>query len=206
MPIRVLTVDDHPVVRAGVRAILANEADIEVVGEAVDGVDAVTLYERERPDVVLMDLRLPRMDGVAAIRRIIGIDPNARILALTSYDGDADIYRALDAGASGYLLKDMVGVEVIGAIRSLLDGKRVIPPDVATRLAEFTPRRDLTQREREVLVLAARGLGNKEIGRTIGRTEATAKAHLKNAMEKLGAQDRTAAVTQAVRRGIIRLD
>jgi DNA-binding NarL/FixJ family response regulator len=206
MAIRVLTVDDHPVVRAGVRAILANEVDIDVVGEATDGVEAMALYEEYEPDVVLMDLRLPRMDGIAAIRAIVGLHPEARILALTSYEGDADIYRALDAGALGYLLKDMIGAEVVDAIRRLASGKRVIPQEVAARLAEFTPRHDLTGREREVLLLAAKGLRNREIGRMIGRTEATAKAHLKNAMAKLGVNDRTEAVTLAIQRGIIHLD
>ena len=204
--IRVLAVDDHPVVRAGVRALLANEPDIEVVGEAVDGAEAVGLYERLAPDVVLMDLRLPCMDGVEAIRAIISANPDARILALTTYGGDADIYRALDAGASGYLLKDMLGTEVVGAIRSLAEGKRVIPQEVAGRLAEFTPRQDLTPRELEVLLLAAKGLRNKQIGRIIGRTEATAKAHLQSVMAKLGVQDRTEAVTLALQRGIIHLD
>lgn len=206
LSLRILTVDDHPVVRAGIRAILANEMDMQVIGEATNGVEAVAEYEAQRPDVVLMDLRLPVMDGIEAIRCITARDPEARILALTSYEGDVDIYRALDAGARGYLLKDMLGTEVARAIRALMMGQRIIPPRVAERLAQFTPRRDLTPREVEVLQFAARGMSNRDIGDAIGRTEGTAKAHLKNAMEKLGVQDRTEAVTVAVQRGIIRLE
>ncbi|MFL5574481.1 MAG: response regulator [Gemmatimonadaceae bacterium] len=204
--IRVLAADDHPVVRAGVRAMIANEPDMTVVAEAGNGAEAVALYEAHRPDVVLMDLRMPGLDGVAAARAILATDPAARIVALTSYEGDADIYRALDAGACGYLIKDMLGTEVVGAVRTAAAGKRVIPPDVAGRLAEFTPRVDLTGREVEVLRLAAKGLRNRDIARVIGRTEETVKVHLKHVMAKLGVEDRTEAVTLAVQRGIIHLD
>ena len=204
--IRVLTADDHPVVRTGVAALIANERDIEVVAEASEGAEAVKLFSKHAPDVVLMDLRMPVMNGVDATRAIVASNPQARILALTSYEGDADIYRALDAGACGYLLKDMLGTEVIGAIRAAAAGKRVIPPEVAGRLAEFTPRVDLTPRELEVLRLAAGGLRNRDIALAIGRTEATAKLHLRHVMEKLGVEDRTEAVTIALQRGIIHLD
>jgi len=204
--IRVLTADDHPVVRAGVRAMIANEPDIDLVAEATDGAEAIRLYAEHVPDVVLMDLRMPRMTGVEAVRAIVAAHPEARIIALTSYEGDADIYRALEAGAQGYLLKDMLGTEVIRAIRSVAAGKRVIPPEVAARLAEFTPRSDLTAREEEVLFLAAKGLRNRDIARVIGRTEATVKVHLKHVMAKLGADDRTQAVTLALQRGIVHLD
>jgi DNA-binding NarL/FixJ family response regulator len=204
--IRVLTADDHPVVRSGVAAMIANETDIAVVAEARDGAEAVALFGEHLPDVVLMDLRMPGMNGVEATRAIISSHPRARIVALTSYEGDADIYRALDAGACGYLLKDMLGTEVVRAVRTAAAGKRVIPPEVAGRLAEFTPRVDLTNRETEVLVLAAKGLRNREIARAIGRTEATVKVHLKNVMAKLGVRDRTEAVTLALQRGIIHLD
>lgn len=206
MPIRVLTADDHPVVRSGVAALIANEKDIIVIAEASNGEEAVALFARHVPDVVLMDLRMPGMDGVEATRAIVASHPRARIVALTSYEGDADIYRVLDAGACGYLLKDMLGTEVIGAIRTAAAGKRVIPPEVAGRLAEFTPRIDLTKREVEVLRLAAKGLRNRDIARAIGRTEATVKVHLKHVMAKLGVQDRTEAVTLALQRGIIHLD
>ncbi|MDB4876943.1 MAG: response regulator receiver [Gemmatimonadetes bacterium] len=206
MPIRVLTADDHPVVRNGLRAIIANERDIELVAEATDGAEAVALYEAHRPDVVLMDLRMPRLDGIGATRAIVAADAGARIVMLTTYEGDADIYRALGAGARGYLLKDMLGAAVIQTIRTVAAGGRVIPPDVAARLVEFTPRVDLTERELEVLGLTAKGLRNRDIARAIGRTEATVKAHLKHVMEKLGVDDRTAAVTVALQRGIIHLD
>jgi DNA-binding NarL/FixJ family response regulator len=204
--IRVLIADDHPVVRAGIRAMIANEADMTVVAEAGDGAEAFALYAVHQPDVVLMDIRMPRMDGVAAARQILAAHPQARIVALTSYDGDADIYRALDAGACGYLIKDMLGTEVIGAVRTAAAGRRVIPPDVAGRLAEFTPRVDLTAREVEVLRLAAKGLRNRGIARVIGRTEETVKVHLKHVMAKLGVEDRTEAVTLALQRGIIHLE
>lgn len=206
MTIRVLTTDDHPLVRAGIAATIANEADIVVVAEAGNGEEAVAQYRSHQPDVVLMDLRMPKLDGVGAIRAILADDPRARIVALTTYDGDADIYRALDAGACGYLIKDMLGTELIDAIRAAATGKRVIPPVVARRLAEFTPRVDLTAREIEILRLVAKGLQNKEIARVIGRTEGTIKVHLKNILAKLGVGDRTEAVTLALQRGIIHLD
>ncbi|HEX5865590.1 MAG TPA: response regulator transcription factor, partial [Casimicrobiaceae bacterium] len=199
-------VDDHPVVRTGIRAIIANENDMSVVAEAGDGNEAAVLYDAQKPDVVLMDLRMPNADGIAAIRAILGTHPEARIIALTSYEGDADIYRALDAGACGYLIKDMLGTQVVNAIRTAAAGKRVIPPEVASRLAEFTPRLDLTPREVEVLRLTAKGLGNRDISRVIGRTEETVKVHLKHVMAKLGVTGRTEAVTLAVQRGIIHLD
>ena len=206
MTIRVLTADDHPVVRTGIAAMIANEPDMKVIAEASDGAKAVALYNEHKPDVVLMDLRMPNVDGVAAIREIVSANPDARIVALTTYDGDADIYRALDAGASGYLIKDMLGDELVKAVRTAAAGKRIIPPVVAGRLAEFTPRVDLTAREVEVLRLVAKGLRNKEIARVIGRTEETVKVHLKHLMQKLGVDDRTEAVTLALQRGIIHLD
>lgn len=206
MSIRVLVADDHPVVRAGVQALIANEPDMAVVAEACDGVEVVALYETHHPDVTLMDLRMPRMDGVAAIRAIVASDADARIVALTTYEGDADIFRALDAGACGYLIKDMAGREVVDAVRSAAAKRRVIPQAVARRLAEFTPRIDLTLREVEVLRFTAKGLRNKEIARVIGRTEETVKVHLKHIMGKLSVADRTEAVTLALQRGIIHLD
>lgn len=206
MTIRVLMADDHPVVRTGIRAMIAHESDMKVVGEAGDGAEVVGLYAQHKPDVVLMDLRMPKQDGIASIRAIVADHPDARIVALTSYEGDADIYRALDAGACGYLIKDMLGTEVVGAIRSAAAGRRVIPASVAGRLAEFVPRIDLTPRELEVLRLAAKGLRNRDIARIIGRTEETVKVHLKHVMAKLGVEDRTEAVTLALQRGIIHLD
>ena len=203
--IRVLIADDHPIVRTGLTALLSVEADIEVVAEAPDGAEAVALHRVHTPDVTLMDMRMPVMDGVQAIRAILAEFPRARILAVTTYDGDTDIYRALDAGACGYLLKDMLAQEVVHSVRSAALGRRVIPPTVAGRLAEFMPRLDLTARELEVLELAAKGLRNREIAGVIGRTEETVKVHLKHIMIKLGVGDRTEAVTVALSRGIIRL-
>lgn len=205
MPSRVMIVDDHPVVRAGIRALLANEPDLAVVGEAGDGAQAIAIYDGLSPDVLLMDLRMPNLDGISAIRAIIGTHPRARVVALTTYEGDADIHRALEAGACGYLLKNTLAHELAGAVRSAASGRRVIPAVVAERLAEFTPRLDLTPRELEVLEFAAKGLRNKEIARMLGRTEDTIKVHLRHIMEKLGVSDRTEVVTLAYQRGIIHL-
>lgn len=204
--IRVLISDDHPVVRAGLAAVLVQEADLELVAEAENGERAVALYREHRPDVCLMDLRMPLMDGVEAIRTITTEFPDACILALTTYEGDADIRRALEAGARGYLLKDMLLTDVIRAIRSVHRGERVIPNAVAVRLAEFPERSDLTERELEVLQFVARGLSNKEVAHAIGRTDETVKIHLKNMFAKLGVADRTEAVTVAITRGLIHLD
>jgi DNA-binding NarL/FixJ family response regulator len=204
--IRVLVADDHPVVRTGLAAVLVQQADLELVAEAENGEHAVELYREHQPDVCLMDLRMPVMDGVEAIRAITTEFPEARILALTTYEGDADIRRALEAGARGYLLKDMLLTEVIQAVRAVRRGERVIPSAVAARLAEFPARSDLTERELEVLQLVARGLSNKEVARVIGRTDETVKIHLKNIFAKLGVADRTEAVTVALTRGLIHLD
>jgi DNA-binding NarL/FixJ family response regulator len=206
MILRVLTADDHPVVRRGVAALVAEQPDIEIVAEAGDSADAVSSYDLHRPDVVVMELRLPRMGGVAAIRAILAGNPEAKIVAFTSSAGDADIYRALQAGVSGYLSKDAVGEQLVDAIRAVAAGRRVIPPAIAGRLAEFTPRADLTGRELEVLRLAASGHRNREIARSLTRSEETVKVHLKHIMAKLGVKDRTEAVTVALRRGIIHLD
>jgi DNA-binding NarL/FixJ family response regulator len=204
--IRVLVADDHPVVRTGLSAVIVEQSDLELVAQAENGARAVALFREHLPDVVLMDLRMPVMDGVEAIRTITAEFPTARILALTTYEGDADIRRALEAGARGYLLKDMLLTEVIAAVRAVRRGERVIPAAVATRLAEFPERSELTDRELEVLQLVARGLSNKEVARAIGRTDETVKIHLKNMFAKLGVADRTEAVTVALTRGLIHLD
>jgi DNA-binding NarL/FixJ family response regulator len=204
--IRVLVADDHPVVRTGLSAVIIEQGDLELVAEAENGERAVELFREHQPDVVLMDLRMPVMDGVEAIRTITGEFPGARILALTTYEGDADIRRALEAGARGYLLKDMLLTEVISAVRAVRRGERVIPTAVATRLAEFPERSELSEREIEVIQLVARGLSNKEVARAIGRTDETVKIHLKNIFAKLDVADRTEAVTVALTRGLIHLD
>ena len=203
---RVLIADDHPVVRAGLAAGITQEPDLDLVAQAENGERALALFREHRPDVVLMDLRMPQMGGVEAIRRITAEFPDARILALTTFDGDADIRRALRAGARGYLLKDMPLEEVIAAIRALLRGERVIPAAVASRLAEHSERADLTERELEVLHLVGRGLSNKEVAKAIGRMDETVKIHLKNIFVKLGVDDRTGAVTVALARGLIHFD
>ena len=203
---RILVADDHPVVRAGLAAVITQEPDLLLVAEAENGERAVALFREHQPDVVLMDLRMPQMGGVEAIQLITGEFPEARILALTTYEGDADIRRALRAGARGYLLKDMLLSDVITAIRTVLRGERVIPAAVATRLAEFPERSDLTDRELEVLELVGRGLSNKEVAKAIGRMDETVKIHLKNIFAKLGVADRTEAVTVALARGLIHLE
>jgi DNA-binding NarL/FixJ family response regulator len=204
-PITILAADDHPLIRAGLTAVLELESDMHVIGEASNGEEAQELYRRLRPDVVLMDLRMPVMDGVAACMGILGEFPSARIVMLTTYDGDEDIYRALDAGAKGYVLKDMPGPEVVSVIRTVHAGHRGIPSSVAARLAEYTPRIALTARELEVLQLVSKGFSNPEIGRFIGRTEGTVKVHVQNILQKLKVTDRTEAVAVGVQRGFIRI-
>jgi two-component system NarL family response regulator len=206
MSIRVLTVDDHALVRAGIRAMLTIEPDITVVGEAADGAEAVERYAGLSPDVVLMDLRMPHVDGVAAIVAIRAADPQARIIALSTYNGDVDIHRALAAGACAFLVKDVLVSELIDAIRNVAAGRRVLPGSVAAALAEYVPRVELTPRELEVLRLVAKGLRNTDIARVMGLTTGTVKVHLKNVFSKLGSDDRTEAVTIGLQRGFIQLD
>jgi DNA-binding NarL/FixJ family response regulator len=204
-PIRVLCVDDHPLVRKGIASILGNEADMQLVAEGGNGRDAVALFRQHRPDVTLMDLRMPEVDGIAAIRLIRDEFPDARIIALTSYDGDHDIYRALEAGVRGYLLKEMVHTEVLNAIRVVHAGRRLVSQEVAGRLGESLSQVALTPREVEVLGLVAQGLANKEIAARLGTAGGTTKMHVQNILAKLGATDRTHAVTIALQRGIIHL-
>jgi DNA-binding NarL/FixJ family response regulator len=201
--INVLVVDDHPLMRTGITAMLNREADIIVVGEAGDGREAIQRFRELRPTVTLMDLRMPELGGIASIEAIISEFPDARIIVLTTYEGDVDIHRALVAGACGYLLKGVVGAEVVSATRAAARGDRVIPAAVAQRLAEHTPRIDLTEREHAVLELVAKGLRDKDIARLIGRTEHTAKIHVKSILAKLGAADRTEAVSIALARGYL---
>ena len=204
-PIRVLIADDHPIVRAGLVSVLMREKDIEVVGEASDGQRAIALTNERQPDVVLMDLRMPVLDGIAAIEAITRDQPSTRVLALTSYDGDADVRRALKAGARGYLLKDMLVTNLVAAVRAVYRGQRVMPTSVAERLAEFPFEPDLSPRELEILGLIARGFGNKAIAAAIGRSDETIKVHVKSIFTKLGVHDRTEAVTAALARGLLHL-
>ena len=204
-PIRVLCVDDHPLVRKGIASILNNEADMKLVAEADGGQQAIEAFRLHQPDVTLMDLRMPTVDGIAAAAAIRREFPEAKIIALTSYDGDQDIYRALEAGVRGYILKEMVHTEVLRAIRLVHSGKRLMPPEVTDRLTEYFPQAALTPREVEVLGLVADGLANKEIADRLGTASGTIKMHVQNILAKLSASDRTHAVTIGLQRGIIRL-
>ncbi len=204
-PIRVLCVDDHPLVRKGIASILNNEADMKLVAEADGGQQAIEAFRQHQPDVTLMDLRMPTVDGIAAAAAIRREFPEAKIIALTSYDGDQDIYRALEAGVRGYILKEMVHTEVLRAIRLVHSGKRLMPPEVTDRLTEYFPQAALTPREVEVLGLVADGLANKEIADRLGTASGTIKMHVQNILAKLNASDRTHAVTIGLQRGIIRL-
>lgn len=202
--IRVLCVDDHPVVRRGVAAMLGTEPELELVAEAASGEEAVELFRQYRPDIVLMDLRLAGdMDGIDAIRDICREWPQARILVLTTYAGDENIHRALAAGARGYLIKDTLDGRLVDAIRTVHQGRRHVPPEIAVQLAEHGPRVELTDREREVLNLMARGLRNKEIGAALSISEATARTHVENVVAKLGVSGRTEAVVVAAQRGFL---
>lgn len=203
--VRVLIVDDHPVVRFGLAAIISLQPDMVVIGEAGSGEEACRICLEEAPDVVLMDLRLPGLSGVQAIRTIRATMPSVRFIVLTTYDGDEDIRRALDAGAQAYLLKAMSHVEVTAAIRKVSSGARVIPQSVSRTLAERTPQSQLSPREIEVLELIANGCSNKEIGRALGITEATVKWHVNLILNRLDVADRTAAIVAALQRGIIHL-
>ena len=209
MSVRILLSDDHPVVRAGLSGMLQGEPDFEVVGEATNGKEAVALAGELSPDVVLMDLRMPEMDGVTAIGHIKAEHPEIQILVLTTYESDADILRAVETGASGYLLKDSPREELFGAIRVVAEGKSPLAPTVASRLMQRMRGSDeeaLSTREIEVLELVARGTSNKEIAKLLWVSETTVKSHMLHIFDKLGVTDRTAAVTAALKRGIIRLE
>jgi DNA-binding NarL/FixJ family response regulator len=202
----VLVVDDHPVVRGGLVGWLAAQPDLEVVGEAADGLEALAAVAEHEPDVVLMDLRMPRMDGVTATGRISAAHPGVRVLVLTTYDTDADIVRAVEAGATGYLLKDTPLPQLADAVRAAARGETVLAPPVAARLVSRmrAPAADApTARELEVLAGVARGLTNAEIGRELFIGEATVKTHLLRVFAKLGVDDRTRAVMVAVERGLL---
>ncbi len=209
-PIRVVIADDHPVVRAGLQGMLSSQPDFEVVGEASTGAQAVALAIQLRPDVVLMDLRMAELDGAAATAQIRAQQVNTSVLVLTTYESNADILRAVEAGAIGYLLKDVQREELFSAIRTVARGKAILAPAVASRLLQQvqTPllQKALSAREVEVLSLVARGASNKEIARSMHLSEATIKSHLLHLFEKLGVSDRTAAVTVALERGLLRLE
>ena len=204
--IQIMVVDDHHIVRQGLVALIATIPDMKVVAEAADGVQAIDLYRKHRPDVTLMDLRLPNKNGVDAIAEIRKEFPSARVIVLTTFDGDEDIYRALQAGAKGYLLKGMTADELTEAIRTVHGGKSRIPPVVAERLAERMGGPSLTSRELDVLKRIVGGRSNKEIAGELFISEATVKTHINSILSKLGVSDRTQAATTALQRGIVHLD
>jgi DNA-binding NarL/FixJ family response regulator len=204
-PIRILTVDDHPLLREGIAAVLASEQDMTLVAEAADGREAVEQFRAHRPDVTLMDVQMPEVNGIDAIVKIREEFPDARIIVLTTYTGDAQATRAFKAGASGYLLKSMVRKELIDTIRTVHAGKKRIPPEIAVEMAEHHTDDALTVRELEVLREVAAGNANKMVAQLLNVSEETIKAHMKSILSKLGANDRTHAVTIAVKRGIIEI-
>lgn len=204
-PITVLIVDDHPLIREGITAVAGGFEDISVVGEASNGLEAIRLYRAMQPDVTLMDVQMPELNGIAAISSIISEFPQARIAVLTTYRGDVRALQAIKAGARGYLLKSTLRHELIDTIRALAAGKRRFPPEIAAELAAHIDQDGLTGRELEVLRHVACGLSNKETAVTLAIREDTVKGHLRNIMDKLGANNRTHAVTIGIQRGIIEL-
>ena len=204
-PIRILVVDDHHVVRQGLVALLNIMPEIKVVGQAADGAEAIKLYRSLHPDITLMDLQLPGLSGVEAIRRIRNEDPQARFIVLTTFDGDEDIYRALEAGARAYLLKGMTVEELTSAIKAVHAGKTRISPAIAEKLAERMSGPALTIREQDVLERIVAGRSNKEIASDLNISEATVKTHINSLLGKLGVGDRTHAATVAIQRGIVHL-
>ena len=203
--IRILTVDDHPMLREGIAAVLASEPDMILVAEAANGREAIEQFRTHRPDVTLMDVQMPEVNGIDAIVKIREEFPDARIIVLTTYTGDAQAARAFKAGASGYMLKNMVRKELIDTIRSIHAGKKRIPPEIAVEMAEHHSDDALTVREIEVLRGVAAGNANKIVAQLLNISEETVKAHMKSILSKLGANDRTHAVTIALRRGIIEI-
>lgn len=205
-PIRILIVDDHLVVRMGLRSMIETQSDMVVVAEAANGSEAIELFRVHRPDIVLMDLRMPGLGGVEVTRAIREEFSDARIIVLTTYDGDENIHRAFQAGARAYLLKDIPRNEFLEDVRTVHNGQYCIPPAVAVRLAQRMPHPELSARELEVLKLIVQGMSNKEIGSALSVTESTIKNHVNSILSKMNVRDRTQAATTALRRGIVMLD
>lgn len=203
--IRVLIVDDHAIVTKGLATIINRDPEMTVIAQAEDGQQAIDAFREYQPDVTLMDLRMPKMGGVEAIMAICAEFKHARIAVLTTYDGDEDIYRGLQAGAQGYLLKDAKPGKLLNAIRAIHNGQKYIPPEVGAKLLQRMSNPELTERELEVLCLMAQGMGNQEIGTALNIGESTVKSHVNRILSKLGVSDRTQAVITAVKRGIVSL-
>ncbi|MEH2209498.1 response regulator transcription factor [Nostoc sp.] len=203
--IRVLIVDDHAIVRKGLATIINRDPEMTAIAQAEDGQQAIEAFREYQPDVTLMDLRMPKMGGVETIMAICGEFKQARIVVLTTYDGDEDIYRGLQAGAQGYLLKDSKLGELLNAIRAIHNGQKYIPPEVGAKLLQRMSNPELSERELEVLRLMAKGMGNQEIGTALIIGESTVKSHVNRILSKLGVSDRTQAVITAVKRGIVSL-
>ena len=204
-PHRVLVVDDHALVRTGVVNIISHESDLRVVAEASNGAEAVDAYAKHHPDVTLLDLRMPVMEGVEAVRQIRALDPTAKVIVLTTYDTDEDITRALKAGAKAYVLKDITADDLIACVHDVLAGKTYLAPSAAAKLAEGVARVQVTPRELSTLQLMADGKSNKEIATSLGISERTVKTHLGHLFEKLGVTSRTEAIKVAARRGLVRM-
>jgi DNA-binding NarL/FixJ family response regulator len=203
--IRIMIVDDHPIMRVGIAAIIEATPDMTTVGQAGSGEEAVELFEKHLPDITLMDLRLPGMSGVDAIRTLMGRHPNAKFVVLTTYEGDEDIHQALAAGARSYIIKGMPHEALVSALRRVYSGGRFLPPPVSRALNSRIPNSDLSTREREVLELILRGRSNKEIASDLGITESTVKCHVSVILMRLNVTDRTQAVVTALQRGLIHI-
>jgi two-component system NarL family response regulator len=204
--IRILVADDHPILREGLVALINRQEGMKVVAEAADGCEAVALFSRVIPDIAVLDLRMPAMNGIETVTAIRTADPQARLVILTSFASDEDIYRALRAGARGYLVKDAPAEELVNCLRTVHEGGTFIPPMIASKLAERVGTVELTAREREVLALVAKGKGNREIGAELDVTEGTIKVHVNNILTKLGVASRTEAVNIAIRRGLVHIN